>query len=137
MNNNTKIKQLNAKTLWWTPKIEGMKCALKKLNRMKYRTKNKYLILILKLIESNLRQLYRKEIRISKNNSWRSFISQDKAWGKPYKIIVKGSSTTSIPLKITNINGDTAVDLDESIKFILEDKYPAVSPHLFQNLNLK
>ena len=36
--NNTKIKQLNAKTVWWTPKIEDMKCALKKLNRMKYPT---------------------------------------------------------------------------------------------------
>ena len=36
--------------------------------------------------------------------------------------------TASIPLKITSIKGVTASDFSESIKFILEDKYPAGVP---------
>ena len=79
MVDNTKTKQLNAKTVWFTPKIDKMRCALKKLNRMRNRSRNKFIVQIYNLIESTLRQLYRKEIRTRKNNSWRSFISQSKA----------------------------------------------------------
>lgn len=68
-------------------------------------------------------------IKNAKEEAYASFINSSKAWGKPYKLIVKNCARVMIPESIRNSNGDVSTTKVETIWMFHNDKFPVKAPN--------
>lgn len=124
---------------WWNPQLNNMKKVLRKLNKKKKRATNDTVKGIIELLEKAIKVCYKKAIQKSKEQNWREFISVGRAWGKPYKFIVKCKNYVPVPALIMRDNGNVSNSYNETKEFLLQDKFPnadAIEKTLFEGIKM-
>jgi len=111
---------------WWTPELAERK---KELTQMMTRLRRRQPTdpaerALLKSTINLKKQEYRKMILNAKEEEWRQFVTRNRAWGRPYKSIVKGSKAATIGSGITKANGTKTRSVRESQRLLLDTKFP-------------
>ena len=86
------MKPIRTHTHWWTPELDTLQRKIKSLRREFHRSHNPETASEIKFHQEELR----RNIRLAKKTAWRKFITVEKAWGKPYKVIVKPQSRPKV-----------------------------------------
>lgn len=129
INKCTQVKDWRPSAVyWWTPQLSKMKRALNTLNWKLRKTKDDNRREISHIVSKELRRVYRNMIKSAKEENWRKFISVDKAWGKPYKFIVKAESFVPVPAIIIRDDGSSLTDYEDTKLSLLDDKFPKAEP---------
>lgn len=125
---STVTTEYRSYTYWWNEMLEKQRLELKKLTRKIERCKMEARLIELKDKRRQLRQQYRYNIGKEKEASWRKFISKDKPWGKPYKIIVKNpeQNNTGPPTQVKRPDGVLTSSRAETEAVLLQSKFPRV-----------
>lgn len=124
---------------WWSPQLSTMKRAINSINWKILKSKDSFKKEIYVLLSKELRRIYRNMIKSSKEDNWRQFISVGRAWGKPYKFIVKSKKYVPVPAVITRDDGTKSTNYEDTKRSLLNDKFPESDPFekvLFEGFKL-
>ena len=128
LNVATSIKPRKYTPFHETKETYGIQKELHKLKKQMLRTPTRA-----RLLQRRYRQLQqtRQDLRKQRKENWRKFITTASAWGKPYKIMVKNTSRIQLAVPLQSRDQTSTADTyGEALQLILEDKFPALSPHL-------
>jgi len=122
---STEEEPVKRSSQWWTAEIEALKIKYNRARTRHIRCKIPELKEILKEEARMVKKEYVKAIYEAKEASWRTFISQNQAWGRPYKLIVKPKRGYGVQPGIKYANSeDITKTAEESEELLLKSKFP-------------
>lgn len=125
----TQVKEWKQSEIhWWNPQLSKMKRAVNTINWKIRKSKDKTRTEVYHLLSKELRRIYRNMMKSAKEENWRKFISVGRAWGKPYKFIVKAKNYEPVPTVIVRDDGTTSRDYEDTKLSLLNDKFPEAEP---------
>ena len=129
--NSTVETPLKRSSQWWTPEIGILKDKYCKAKIRYNRCKNTEIKALLKEEVSTIKKEYTRAIHAAKEATWRKFITQNQAWGKPYKLIVKPKRNYGVQPGLKYPNTDLITKTSyESEQLLLTSKFPTSDPSL-------
>jgi len=122
---STEEEPVRRSSQWWTAEIEALKVKYNRARTRQIRCKIPDLKEILKDEARTAKKEYIKAIYEAKEATWRAFISQNQAWGRPYKLIVKPKRGYGVQpgIKYENLEEVTKT-AEESEELLLRSKFP-------------
>lgn len=121
---NSTITQETGTKPWWNETLTELKRKTGILNVKIRKENNIFQKDFLKSQFRDLKKEYKKEIENAKERNWRAFITNSKAWGRPYKIIVKGSQKEALTAGIIREDGTPTKNKGETDEYLLKVKFP-------------
>ena len=110
---------------WWQPELATYRRALNRIRRQLQKNPADLLSTILLLLRKHIRRRFKKAMLDAKQEAWRVFITQERAWGKPYRVLCKKkSSTKGFPL-IRRPDGSLCGTAEEAYAYLLSTKFPS------------
>lgn len=128
MDQCTVEKEIESRVYWWTPELEAMKRGIRGLRREKHRTNNALKIADLTRKIKEARLTLRNEIGRSKVRKWREFTGLSTPWGRPYKLVVKGTGGSGAPPHLKKDDGGVTRNVTEAEDYLLRTKFPENGP---------
>lgn len=111
---------------WWNEDLESMHLTLKRLRRQAHRNGSVGLRSLIKALRAD----FKYAIERAKKAAWRSFVTVNSPWGKPYKaIVIPRRSKQLVPserLLASKIGGVPVGTLDEPQPTTLPEPHPSI-----------
>ncbi|VDO08353.1 unnamed protein product, partial [Brugia timori] len=118
---------------WWRPELGTFRTALNRLRRLLQTDPPPLARQILLLAQKFVRRHYRRAMFAAKLDAWKEFISKDKAWGKPYRVLCKARTRTTFP-PLRRADGSLCSSAEEAYGLLLADKFSS-EPSLHEGMS--
>ena len=109
---------------WWNESLDTLKSRLKYLNRKRRTVPYPSIRAAYNQKYFKVKREFRYEIKRAKDEAYRSFITVNITWGRPYKCFFKSLNPSfSLPSTIRTSSDQTSVSPEEVLPLLLKDKF--------------